>query len=130
MGEQQQHVGRCAVLVEPVVTRAYIYDSFSNCLEIFGNQFYTHRIAANDKYSAVSHAGPGYIYIYDYIYMFLVYIFLFLAPWLLVLGSLVLDSWFLLAIILDFWSLDLGPWFGGYIIYIYIKIMQSKDITT
>ena len=59
------------------------------------------------------------IYIYDYIYMFLVYIFLFLAPWLLVLGSLVLDSWFLLAIILDFWSLDLGPWFGGYIIYIY-----------
>ena len=52
--------------------------------------------------------------------MFLVYIFLFLAPWLLVLGSLVLDSWFLLAIILDFWSLDLGPWFGGYIIYINI----------
>ena len=83
MGEQQQHVGRCAVLVEPVVTRAYIYDSFSNCLEIFGNQFYIHRIAAKDKYSAVSHAGPGYIYIYVLGVYILVSCSLALGPWLL-----------------------------------------------
>ena len=89
MGEQQQHVGRCAVLVEPVVTRAYIYDSFSNCLEIFGNQFYTHRIAANDKYSAVSHAGPGYIYIYMIIYIYV------LGVYILVSCSLALGPWLL-----------------------------------
>ena len=84
-GEQQQHVGRCAVLVEPVVTRdphTHIYNSFlvfrflgTNCIYIAAKYIYIYIMQSSE--------APD-IYIYIYIYLALgVYI---LVTWSLALG--------------------------------------------